>query len=116
MKIRRVIFGLLAFLTVITLVFLIVLLLQCRPLKAAYDPEVKGQCFSKHALWSVNYASGGSFLRDNMNRDWITEWTQAYNIFTDFFCASLPAFIIRDLQMSTRTKYALSALMGLGIL
>lgn len=40
----------------------------------------------------------------------------AYNVFTDFFCASLPAFVIKDLQMNTRTKYALSVLMGLGIL
>ena len=46
----------------------------------------------------------------------LIECKHIYNVFTDFFCASLPAFVIRDLQMSTRTKYALSSLMGLGIL
>jgi len=40
----------------------------------------------------------------------------AYNALTEFFCATLPTFVIRDFQMNTRTKYALSVLMGLGIL
>ena len=35
------------------------LILQCRPFKVAYDPEVQGKSYPKHTLWSVKYASGG---------------------------------------------------------
>ncbi|KAG7008073.1 tRNA dimethylallyltransferase [Physcia stellaris] len=94
---RRLIYVVLACLAVFTLAFLLAWGLQCRPLKAAYNFEIEGKCYSKHELWSINYGLG------------------AYNVLTDFFCASLPAFIIFKLQMSTRTKYALSALMGLGV-
>ena len=59
---RRLICGLLSFLVIITLAFLTVLLLQCRPLNAAWDYQVEGRCYSQHVQLSVKYALGGSFF------------------------------------------------------
>lgn len=80
-----------------------------------YDPEVKGRCFPQHVLTSTGYTFGG-WSSCSMRNDRVTESIQAYNVLVDLFCAVAPAFVIGDLKMGTRTKYALSVLMGLGVL
>ncbi|MCJ1475444.1 hypothetical protein MMC13_004106 [Lambiella insularis] len=77
---------------------LLLFVLQCRPLQAVWNPTVKGQCYSEHLTYTAAYvAIGKSFVA-------LT------------FCAVIPIFVIFRLQMSLRTKVAISALMGLGVL
>ena len=53
------IYVLMGFMVVSTVGLVIALLVQCRPLVALYDPRVKGECYSKHILFSVAYVQGG---------------------------------------------------------
>ncbi|KAM0801139.1 hypothetical protein BDR22DRAFT_888807 [Usnea florida] len=97
-SIRYFIYILLGFLIVSTLSLVIALLAQCRPLKALYDFDIKGKCYSKNVSVAIAYIQG------------------AINTFTDFTCACLPFFIVRTLQMKRSLKIGLSIIMGLGFI
>ncbi|KAL9063801.1 MAG: hypothetical protein Q9161_009262 [Pseudevernia consocians] len=86
------------FLILSTIGLVIALLAQCRPLKALYDLEIKGNCYSKNVSIAVAYVQA------------------AINVLTDFTCAGLPVIILRSLQLKKSLKIGLSIVMGLGIL
>lgn len=56
------IYVLMAFLVISTMALVITLLVQCVPLPALYNPDVKGRCFPKQVLYSVAYVQGGTLL------------------------------------------------------
>ena len=112
--IRYFIYILLAFLIVSTLSLVIALLAQCRPLKALYDFDIKGKCYSKNVSVAIAYIQGGIYSLYTKLK--ISDDNLAINIFTDFSCACLPFFIIRTLQMKRSFKIGLSIIMGLGFL
>ena len=57
---RYFIYILMGFLIVSTLSLVIALLAQCRPLKALYDFDIKGKCYSKNVSIAIAYVQGGT--------------------------------------------------------
>lgn len=113
-NVRYFIFVLMGFLIVSTVSLVIALLAQCRPLKALYDFDVKGQCYSKNVSVSIAYLQGGKYISPQPLCDH-SDKSPAINVVTDFSCAGLPFFIIRRLQIKKSLKIGLSIIMGLGI-
>ncbi|KEQ68134.1 hypothetical protein M436DRAFT_17574, partial [Aureobasidium namibiae CBS 147.97] len=72
-------------------------LLQCRPLKATWDPAA-GTC------------SNGKII---MNISW---FVTACSITTDSACAIMPFVILWNLQMRKRLKFTIAAMLSLGFL
>ena len=70
-------------------------ILQCSPVKYAYDKSGTGTCIDLGKFW---YANAG------------------YNIATDLIIIILPILVIRTLQLPKRTKIALCGVFALGIL
>lgn len=95
--VRYFIYVIMGFLIISTLGLVVALLAQCRPLRALYDLDLKGKCYSENVSTSIAYVQA------------------AINIFTDFTCAGLPALIIRRLQINRSLKIGLSVVMGLGV-
>ena len=57
--VRYLIFVIMAFLIASTLGLAIALLAQCRPLRALYDFNVRGDCYSKNVSIAVGYVQAG---------------------------------------------------------
>lgn len=114
-KLAYIIYGLVTLVTVTTIALVITYLLQCRPLNALYDPRVVGTCYSAHVTFGVAYGQGGELARIIVCAQ-VAHTIIAVSIFTDFFCAGLPFFVIRKLQMKKRLKIGISLIMGLGVL
>ena len=72
-------------------------LLQCRPLKATWEPSA-GTC-----------SNGGIIVR-------ISWFVTACSITTDFACAVMPFVILWNLQMRKRLKFTIAAMLSLGFL
>lgn len=81
--------------TVMAIVGILASLLYCRPVKAYWNPLL-GTCGNFMVVVNIGYA-----------------WT-AVGIVTDWICAILPYFIVRKLQMSSRTKITVMGILGLG--
>ncbi|KAL4868008.1 hypothetical protein BDV12DRAFT_109147 [Aspergillus spectabilis] len=94
------ILGSLIFLALFTLASLLTLILQCIPVRAAWDFALRGQpgtkCYS-----NTTYLSIGKF-------------NSAINIVTDFLYALLPVYMFYDIQVNRRTKASLMGILGLG--
>lgn len=76
---------------------LAMLLAECVPLSAMWNPSVHGRCYSPKTAYTTTYVA---FTLD---------------AFTDLVCSGIPIFVIYRMQMNTRTKAALCVLMGLGV-
>lgn len=72
-------------------------LARCQPLEAAWNP-LKGKCGSTSILTNVSYFFG------------------AICILTDWVCAILPAFILWNVQLSTKLKAYIGIMLALGVL
>ncbi|KAL8926716.1 MAG: hypothetical protein Q9208_002790 [Pyrenodesmia sp. 3 TL-2023] len=81
---------------VVTAVSCFLFLGLCRPIRAYWDIDVEGKCFSKHQIEAI-VASQGSF-----------------SVLFDLILATTPLLFLRNLQVSLRTKLLLCALMGAG--
>ncbi|KAI9661453.1 MAG: hypothetical protein M1831_002975 [Alyxoria varia] len=73
-------------------------ILQCRPTKAAWNIDVEASCFSMHAVEDIILAQA------------------ILSIVSDFGLALYPILILHKVQMTFRSKVALSLLMGLGVI
>ena len=71
--------------------------LQCIPVRSAWNPRVPGKCFSRQQRLSIVLAQA------------------IMSIIGDFGLAFYPILIFRRLNMSLRQKIGLSLLMGLGV-
>ncbi|KAM0541757.1 hypothetical protein ACHAPJ_013114 [Fusarium lateritium] len=76
---------------------LIVIMVQCRPVHAFWDPS-KGICMDKILPTVLTYAASVS------------------NVITDFAVAIIPMCLVRKLQMRAKLKLYAQLIMGLGIL
>ena len=81
--------------TVMAVVGILASLLYCRPVKAYWNPLL-GTCGNFMVVVNIGYA-----------------WT-AVGIITDWMCAIIPYFIVRNLQMSRRSKTTVMIILGLG--
>lgn len=96
-KMALFLWGLLVFVALTHLALAMIFFLHCRPLAALWNPEVKGSCLSTNTTVLAGYIGF------------------AIDVATDLVCAIIPVVVIRQLQMSLRTKVALCGLMGLGV-
>lgn len=72
-------------------------LLQCKPLKATWDPSA-GTCSNEAIIVHISY------------------FVTACSITTDFACAVMPFIILWKLQMRKRLKFTVAAMLSLGFL
>ncbi|KAI4749614.1 hypothetical protein E4T50_00167 [Aureobasidium sp. EXF-12298] len=72
-------------------------LLQCKPLKATWDPTA-GTCSNQAIIVHISY------------------FVTACSITTDFACAVMPFIILWKLQMRKRLKFTVAAMLSLGFL
>ena len=81
--------------TVMTgLVFMLVLLLQCHPISYFWDKDQQGHCIN----WTVIIAMS-----------WV--WSIFAGI-CDFTVGIVPIFLVKDLQIDRRTKFAVIGILG----
>ncbi|KAB8070425.1 hypothetical protein BDV29DRAFT_160434 [Aspergillus leporis] len=81
-----------------TAICFLTLIFQCKDIRTIWDQSVKSQCFSPTQLLVLSYTN------------------TALNILTDLIFATLPAFMLRHLQVNRRVKASLVCILGLGIL
>lgn len=75
---------------------LISLFTLCRPITANWNPGT-GECAPRQIIATLSYM------------------ISVLAIVTDLFCAVVPWFIIRNLQMPRRSKYSILAVLALGV-
>lgn len=96
-KKRRFLQSMIIILFFINTLDIITVLVQCRPLGKLWDPQIPGAC------WNPKVQAGFAYMQG------------AFAALSDFLLAGFPIFIIKNLNMDRRTKYALSFVMGLGV-
>ncbi|KAL8824741.1 MAG: hypothetical protein Q9191_004849 [Dirinaria sp. TL-2023a] len=79
-------------------VLTVIWIVQCRPIHAAWNTLIQGQCFTKGQLQRIIISQA------------------IISIISDFLLATLPIFILWKVQISTRVKAGLCTLMSLGVL
>ncbi|CAN8106401.1 unnamed protein product [Discula destructiva] len=94
---RRIIYGTISFLFAWTFACFITLLLQCRNIAVTWDASVQTHCWSLEVIHGLGWASA------------------IMSISSDIFYAVLPIAMLWKLQMNTRRKASLGAILGLGI-
>ncbi|KAE8356925.1 hypothetical protein BDV28DRAFT_154241 [Aspergillus coremiiformis] len=89
------------FLTVIAgLVFMLLLLLQCKPMsyawtQAALDPTIRGHCLNTKIIISMTYVYS------------------TFAAMCDFTVGILPIFLVKNLHMKRQTKIAVAAILSM---
>ncbi|KAL2821221.1 hypothetical protein BJX63DRAFT_379663 [Aspergillus granulosus] len=94
-------YATIALFTLMNIIALIFILINCIPIQAAWDPsllEKGGHCQPAHVLTDVYYA------------------TTAVNIATDWVTALMPIPLLWNVQLNRNSKVAVMGLMSLGIL
>ncbi|KAF6229440.1 hypothetical protein HO133_007556 [Letharia lupina] len=81
--VRYFIYVIMGFLIISTLGLVIALLAQCRPLRALYDLDLKGKCYSENVSTSIAYVQA------------------AINIFTDFTSLKIGLSVVMGLGVVT---------------
>jgi len=71
---------------------------QCSPVRKVWTPALPGHCWPPTVQQRINYLQA------------------ALSCATDFLLAGLPLYILKDLQLSPRTKHSLSILMSFGMI
>lgn len=83
--------------SVVNIVTVAALASQCRPLKKLWKPTIPGDCFYEGELSRFGYAQG------------------VMNVLTDFFCSITPVFILWNVKIERRLKFAICGLMSIGL-
>ncbi|TEY64379.1 hypothetical protein BOTCAL_0148g00020 [Botryotinia calthae] len=80
-----------------SIVTFVISCIQCRPLKATWDPLTPGVCLEPRVIGNFAYA------------------ISAETIFFDWLFALLPIPMLWDIKMSLRLKFSVMVILGLGI-
>jgi hypothetical protein len=97
-KFRLTIWIFLLPLAITTLAVVLVVLLQCIPLEALWNPSVNGHCISPEIPLDVSYAQS------------------AFAILSDLFLTLSPVAILWKIKISLGRKIAICSLMSLGLM
>ncbi|WAO90845.1 Hypothetical protein NCS54_00828800 [Fusarium falciforme] len=89
--------GLIGLSILMSSVGFIVIMAQCQPVEAFWDPS-RGKCMNKILPMILTYAAS------------------AANVITDFAVATIPMVLVRKLQMRSKLKLYAQLIMGLGVL
>lgn len=95
-KLKKVLYGIIAFQVVTTVVLCLLYALQCNPVHKVWDQGTPGVCFS--GVVNVSIVQG------------------VFSFLTDFVLAAFPIVLLRNLNVKRHTKYGLCMLMGLGVI
>ncbi|KAJ8067811.1 hypothetical protein OCU04_003407 [Sclerotinia nivalis] len=95
---KYLIWASLAIIWIWTIVTFIIGCIQCRPLKAAWDPLVTGKCLEPRIITNFAYA------------------ISAETIFFDWLFALLPIPMLWGLRMTSQLKVSIVIILGLGII
>lgn len=126
---RKIIYGAMSFILAWTLACFITLLLQCDNIRAIWDDSVQTVCWSVEVIHALGWASAGKKafkvpFDPMVSRTVVVCASEMFpdpvlivvSITSDIFFATLPIAILWKLQINTRRKMSLVALMSLGIL
>ncbi|KAK4212791.1 hypothetical protein QBC37DRAFT_317662 [Rhypophila decipiens] len=94
---RRIILGLMTFMTLWTITCLCTLVLQCTDIRAMWTPSIPMQCWSEDTLHGLSYSN------------------VAISLFTDLsFALFIPVPMLWHLNVNRRTRLSLFGALGLG--
>ncbi|KAE8355042.1 hypothetical protein BDV28DRAFT_163656 [Aspergillus coremiiformis] len=95
---KKFIIGMLVFLILFTIACIMSLILQCLPIRAAWDFSMRAtaKCYSAKIYLSIG------------------QFNSAVNIVTDFVFATLPVFMFYKLRINKRTRLSLMGILSLG--
>ncbi|MCJ1396091.1 hypothetical protein MMC18_008979 [Xylographa bjoerkii] len=96
-KLRWTLYTLIAWMTTVTILTFIGILVECIPISSAWDPTVQGDCASDKRVYVLGYILGVT------------------SVLTDIACSAFPIIVFSKLQIDRRTKVALCCLMSLGL-
>ncbi|KAL3456725.1 hypothetical protein BJX64DRAFT_36899 [Aspergillus heterothallicus] len=96
--IRKLGYGIIIFLLIFAISGELPLILQCSPVRAAYDPNVKGNCLSANTLFGIQVYQG------------------IVMICVDIYLFVLPIPTTWKLQMSRQRRLSIIGLFGIGLL
>ena len=99
---------------VINATTVIIILVQCRPIQALWDPTVKGSCWSRLVQEYYSYFQGSGFILNPRGASLTTR--AGFNALTDLILAVFPATFLWPLNLKLQKKIGLILVMGLGIL
>lgn len=77
---------------------IVVLFNQCHPLDSYWDPRIPGVCIPGVYITVLSVAAS------------------VVNVLTDFAVATIPFFLLRDVQMRPRVKFYIRAILAMGLL
>lgn len=97
-KLKRILYGLIAFLVITHLAFFFLNVFQCSPVDKVWNLDDPGRCFSEQMVMNILIAQC------------------VFSFTTDFICAAFPIVLLRNLNIKKKSKIALCCLMGLGII
>ena len=109
---KWLIYGLMTGLVITTVVPIIVLFAECRPINAFWDKSA-GRCWNPRVLNDVNYVQVCTFIFSLICYYVLTP--EAYSIFSDCICSLLPVVILWNVQIRLKLKVAVCGLMSLGL-
>ncbi|KAL2270522.1 hypothetical protein VTJ83DRAFT_2706 [Remersonia thermophila] len=95
---RRLIIGVMVFMSVYTVACFFTLVLQCTDIRVMWDMTVQATCWAPQTLQALSYTN------------------VALNIFTDLlFAIFIPVPMLWNLNVNTRTRISIMVTLGLGI-
>ena len=97
-RLRRTLYGLIAFLIITHLALFFLEIFQCNPVDKVWNLADPGRCMSQQTIMNILIAQC------------------VFSFVTDFICAAFPIVLLRNLHIKRQSKIALCCLMGLGII
>lgn len=94
---------------------LAMLLAECRPLNALWNPMIHGRCYSPDTAYTTTYIAFSKMSLIVLGKGCL-KFVAGLDALTDLVCSGIPILVIYRMQMNARTKAALCVLMGLGVL
>lgn len=91
-------------------------IVQCHPVEAAWNMEIKGQCFGRGQKQRIIMAQAGRSKYTGHIREKLTNYHKVISIVSDFTFAIFPILLLWDIQMKMKKKIGLCLLMGFGLM
>ena len=111
---RRILYYVIAFITLTNILSMIVVITQCRPLRKNWDPLVHGKCVSPAVVTFAAYFYGGELSHRYIHVQ--AKSSEVVSVICDWVLASLPTLCLWKVQMRPRLKAGICVLMAMGFL
>ena len=111
---RRILYYVIAFMTLMNISSMMVVITQCRPLRKNWDPLVHGKCVSPAVVTFAAYFYGGELSHRYTHVQ--AKSSEVVSVVSDWILASLPTLCMWKIQMRPRLKAGICVLMAMGFL